>query len=109
MSEFIIGLTGGVASGKSEVGRHFEALGIVVADADQAARDAVAIGSEGLADVIDMFGAEQQLCRVTGNAPHAAVAYRLPRPVCHAQQLPAKCAVSCADSDSQSISLRCST
>ena len=57
MSEFIIGLTGGVASGKSEVSRHFEALGIVVADADQAARDAVAIGSEGLADVIDMFGA----------------------------------------------------
>ena len=57
MSDFIIGLTGGVASGKSEVGRHFEALGIVVADADQAARDAVAIGSEGLADVIDMFGA----------------------------------------------------
>ena len=56
MSEFIIGLTGGVASGKSEVGRHFEALGIVVADADQAARDAVAIGSEGLADVVDMFG-----------------------------------------------------
>ena len=57
MSEFIIGLTGGVASGKSEVGRHFEALGIVVADADLAARDAVAIGSEGLADVVDMFGA----------------------------------------------------
>ena len=57
MSEFIIGLTGGVASGKSEVGRHFEALGIFVADADQAARDAVAIGSEGLADVVDMFGA----------------------------------------------------
>ena len=57
MSEFIIGLTGGVASGKSEVGRQFEAMGIVVADADQAARDAVAIGSDGLAAVIDMFGA----------------------------------------------------
>ena len=57
MSEFIIGLTGGVASGKSEVSRHFEALGIVVADADRAARDAVAIGSDGLADVVDMFGA----------------------------------------------------
>ena len=57
MSDFIIGLTGGVASGKCEVSRHFEALGIVVADADQAARDAVAIGSEGLADVVDMFGA----------------------------------------------------
>ena len=56
MSEFVIGLTGGVASGKSEVGRRFEALGIFVADADQAARDAVTIDSEGLADVVDMFG-----------------------------------------------------
>lgn len=57
MSEFIIGLTGGVASGKSEASRCFEALGIFVADADQAARDAVAVGSEGLVDVVDMFGA----------------------------------------------------
>lgn len=56
MSDFVIGLTGGVASGKSEVGRRFEALGIFVADADQAAREAVAIGSDGLADVVDMFG-----------------------------------------------------
>lgn len=56
MSDFVIGLTGGVASGKSEVGRRFEALGVFVADADQAARDAVAIGSDGLADVVDMFG-----------------------------------------------------
>ena len=56
MSAFVVGLTGGVASGKSEVGRRFEALGIFVADADQAARDAVAIGSDGLADVVDMFG-----------------------------------------------------
>lgn len=57
MSSFVIGLTGGVASGKSEVGRRFEALGIFVGDADQAAREAVAIGSDGLADVVDMFGA----------------------------------------------------
>lgn len=56
MSDFVIGLTGGVASGKSEVGRLFEALGIFVADADQAAREAVAIDSDGLADVVDMFG-----------------------------------------------------
>lgn len=53
----MVGLTGGVASGKSEASRRFEALGIFVADADQAARDAVAVGSEGLADVVDMFGA----------------------------------------------------
>lgn len=57
MSTFVIGLTGGIASGKSEVTRRFEALGIHVADADLAARQAVAIGSDGLADVVDMFGA----------------------------------------------------
>ncbi|MDI1254290.1 dephospho-CoA kinase [Thermomonas sp.] len=57
MNNYVIGLTGGIASGKSEVTRRFEALGIVVADADLAAREAVAIGSDGLADVVDMFGA----------------------------------------------------
>lgn len=56
MSDFIIGVTGGVASGKSEVTRRFEALGIVVADADVAARTAVAPGSAGLAAVVDAFG-----------------------------------------------------
>lgn len=56
MSADIIGLTGGVASGKTAVSQRFEALGIVVADADVAAREALAIGSDGLADVIDMFG-----------------------------------------------------
>ena len=57
MSLFIVGLTGGIASGKTEVTRRFESLGIQIADADLAARDAVAIGSDGLADVVDMFGA----------------------------------------------------
>lgn len=57
MSDYVIGLTGGIASGKSAVSQRFEALGITVADADAAARDAVAIGSDGLTDVVDMFGA----------------------------------------------------
>lgn len=57
MSAFVVGLTGGIASGKTAVSQRFEALGIAVADADAAARDAVAIGSDGLADVVDMFGA----------------------------------------------------
>ena len=57
MSVFVVGLTGGIASGKSAVSQRFDALGITVADADAAARDAVAIGSDGLADVVDMFGA----------------------------------------------------
>jgi len=56
MSQFVVGLTGGVAAGKSEVSRRFEALGIVVADADLAARAVVAPGSEGLARIVDQFG-----------------------------------------------------
>lgn len=57
MPDLIIGLTGGVASGKSAASRQFQALGITVADADDAARDAVAVGSAGLAAVVDAFGA----------------------------------------------------
>lgn len=58
MSSFIVGLTGGIASGKSEVSRRFEALGIAVADADIAAREVVAVGSAGLAAIAELFGAE---------------------------------------------------
>lgn len=57
MSGYLIALTGGVASGKSEVARRFRALGVTVADADAAAREAVAVGSEGLAEVVATFGA----------------------------------------------------
>ena len=53
---YCIGLTGGIASGKSAVAHAFEALGVVVADADIAAREAVAVGSEGLAEVVVAFG-----------------------------------------------------
>ncbi|WP_242112270.1 dephospho-CoA kinase [Luteimonas aquatica] len=56
MADFVVGLTGGIASGKTEVSRRFEALGIVVADADVAAREAVAAGSAGLAEVVAAFG-----------------------------------------------------
>ena len=56
MADFVVGLTGGVASGKSEATRRFEALGVIVADADIAAREAVALGSEGLARVVATFG-----------------------------------------------------
>lgn len=58
MSEFIVGLTGGVASGKTAATRCFEALGVFVADADVAAREAVAPGSEGLDEVVAVFGAD---------------------------------------------------
>lgn len=58
MSNYIIGLTGGVASGKSAVAARFQALGVTVADADVAAREAVAVGSAGLAEVVAAFGAD---------------------------------------------------
>jgi dephospho-CoA kinase len=50
------GLTGGIASGKSTVGRLFAELGVPVVDADQLARDVVAPGSEGLAEIVRAFG-----------------------------------------------------
>jgi dephospho-CoA kinase len=58
MARFVVGLTGGIASGKSTVARLFAARGIVVADADDAARAAVAPGSEALAAVVATFGAD---------------------------------------------------
>lgn len=54
----MVAVTGGIASGKSEVTRRFEALGVAVADADVAAREAVAPGSRGLAEVVAAFGEE---------------------------------------------------
>lgn len=51
-----IGLTGGIGSGKSAVARRFADLGAVVIDADQLARDVVAMGTPGLASVVAEFG-----------------------------------------------------
>jgi dephospho-CoA kinase len=56
MTAYVVGLTGGVASGKSEVARRFEALRVTVVDADVAAREAVAPGSEGLIAIVAAFG-----------------------------------------------------
>jgi dephospho-CoA kinase len=53
-----IGLTGGIASGKSTVARFLEDAGAAVVDADRVARDVVAVGSEGLAEVAQVFGPE---------------------------------------------------
>lgn len=55
MSAFIVGLTGGIASGKSELSRRFEALGIVVVDADVIARQVVAPGPV-LQRIVEQFG-----------------------------------------------------
>jgi len=51
-------LTGGIASGKSLVSDRFRALGVPVADSDEAARAVVAPGTPGLAQVTETFGAD---------------------------------------------------
>ena len=53
-----IGLTGGVASGKSTVSTIFEELGAVIIDADVLAREVVARGTPGLEQVVAEFGEE---------------------------------------------------
>ncbi|BDU20438.1 dephospho-CoA kinase [Dyella sp. GSA-30] len=55
---YVIALTGGIASGKSAVTRRFESLGVAVYDADIAAREVVAPGSEGLQAIVSAFGPE---------------------------------------------------
>jgi dephospho-CoA kinase len=51
-----IGLTGSIASGKSEVGRMLAALGAFVVDADRVAHQVYEPGSEGYARLIQAFG-----------------------------------------------------
>jgi dephospho-CoA kinase len=52
----LIGLTGGIASGKSTVGKRLAELGAVVVDADQLAREVVEPGTRALADIARVFG-----------------------------------------------------
>lgn len=52
----IIGVTGGIASGKSTVARAFAALGVPWVDADDVAREVVAPGEPALAEIAKRFG-----------------------------------------------------
>lgn len=56
MSHIVIGLTGGIGSGKTAVSDMFETLGIDVVDADIVARQVVAIGSTALDAIEAHFG-----------------------------------------------------
>jgi dephospho-CoA kinase len=54
----LVGLTGGIGSGKSEVSRLLAARGAVIVDADVVARAVVEPGTAGLAAVVAAFGAD---------------------------------------------------
>ena len=53
---FVVGLTGGIGSGKSTVAEMFTALEIDLVDADVAAREVVAPGTPALAEIVEHFG-----------------------------------------------------
>ena len=54
----MVGLTGGIGAGKSAVAAMLAAHGAIVIDSDRLAREAVAPGSTGLAEVVTEFGAQ---------------------------------------------------
>ncbi len=54
----VIGLTGGIASGKSTVSNYLRSKTIPVVDADIISREVVMPGTEGLRLIVEAFGAE---------------------------------------------------
>lgn len=56
MASYAVALTGGIASGKSEVERRFAALGVPVVDADLIARELVEPGEPALREIVECFG-----------------------------------------------------
>lgn len=66
---WILGLTGGIGSGKSAVARHFIDLGVHTVDADQAARWVVEPGRPALGKIVEHFGEGVLLPDGTLNRP----------------------------------------
>ncbi|QNN77825.1 dephospho-CoA kinase [Pseudoxanthomonas mexicana] len=75
MSDYFIGLTGGIASGKSALEKAFAAHSIVVADADLLAREVVAPGEPALAAVVERFG--RDVLQADGQLDRAALRVRV--------------------------------
>ena len=75
MSDYFIGLTGGIASGKSALEKAFAQQGVVVADADLLAREVVAPGEPALAAVVERFG--RDVLQADGQLDRAALRVRV--------------------------------
>lgn len=70
-----IGLTGGIASGKSTVAELFASLGAVIIDTDVIARDVVEPGQPALDDIVAAFGAA--VLQADGTLDRAALRQRV--------------------------------
>ncbi|WP_119967826.1 dephospho-CoA kinase [Shewanella japonica] len=71
MSKYIVGLTGGIGSGKTTVANQFAELGIELVDADIIARKVVEKGSDGLKKIVLRHG--QKLLQPSGELDRAAL------------------------------------
>ena len=75
MKPWILGLTGGIGSGKSAVAQHFIELGVHLVDADHAARWVVEPGQPALAKIVEHFGTE--VLQADGQLDRAALRARV--------------------------------
>ena len=62
---YVIGLTGGIASGKTTVSDYLKSLGVCVIDADEVAHEVTSPGSAGFKEIIEEFG--EDLLTAEGN------------------------------------------
>ena len=84
---FVVGITGGIGSGKSAVTDHLDTLGITVVDADKVARVVVEPGTPGLNAISEHFGTDILLtdggldrARCSGNCRLITLLAALSRP-----------------------------
>ena len=75
MKPWVLGLTGGIGSGKSAVVEHFATLGVHWVDADQAARWVVEPGTPALARIVERFG--ESMLTADGALDRAALRARI--------------------------------
>lgn len=75
MKPWILGLTGGIGSGKSAAAAHFASLGVHTVDADHAARWVVEPGRPALASIVERFG--ESVLQADGTLNRAALRERI--------------------------------
>ena len=72
---FLVGLTGGIGSGKSAAAEHFQHLGIAIVDADIASRAVVEPGTSALEEIAAHFGGE--ILQVSGALDRTALRHKV--------------------------------